>query len=206
MNLTDTNVVPDIFTPINIVTPRLRIKPLSTVSWQKVANGVLYENSFHSQMWGIKTPDDIKRSYENSLTAFENKKGNPLVILSPDETEVYGKTNFMNVEPHNKMIEIGGTWISQNRQRTFVNTETKYQLLKYCFETLDIKRVEFRIDAENFISQKAIERIGAKFEGLLRNRTINATGKSRDYKFYSIIDSDWANLKPELEKMTAHTC
>ncbi len=190
---------PNIFTPVQIDTPRLKIRPLSAATWQKVADGVLYDNSFHSQMWGMKTLEDIKKSYESSLIAFENKKGNPLVFLSPDETEVYGKTNFMNVEPHNKMIEIGGTWIGKKWQRSFVNTETKYQLLKYCFESLGLKRVEFRIDAENIISQKAIERIGAQFEGLLRNRTINATGKCRDYKFYSVIDSDWATLKTKLE-------
>lgn len=191
---------PNIFTPVHIDTSRLKIRPLSAVSWQKVADGVLYENSFHSQMWGIKTREDMQKSYVNSITAFESKKGNPLVFLSPDEDVVYGKTNFMNVEPHNKMVEIGGTWIGQQWQRSFVNTETKYQLLKYCFESLGLVRVEFRIDSENFISQKAIERIGAKFEGLLRNRTINATGKCRDYKFYSVIDSDWPMLKTALEQ------
>lgn len=194
------NDTPTVFSPVFIDTPRLKIRPLSTVPWQKVAEGVLYENSFHSQMWGLRTPEDIKKSYENSLLALENRKGNPLVFLSLDETEVLGKTNFMNVEPHNKMIEIGGTWISKKWQRTFVNTETKFYLLKYCFETLDLKRVEFRIDAENFISQKAIERIGAKLEGLLRSRTINATGKSRDYKVYSVIDLDWPEIKPILER------
>jgi N-acetyltransferase len=190
----------NVFTPLNIDTSRMKIRPLSSVAWQKIADGVLYENSFHSQMWGMKTPEDIKKSYENSIVAFENKKGNPLVFLSPDESEVYGITNFMNAEPQNKMIEIGGTWISKKWQRSFVNTESKYQLLKYCFESLELKRVEFRIDAENFISQKAIERIGAQFEGLLRNRTINAKGISRDYKFYSVIDTDWPILKPKLEQ------
>jgi RimJ/RimL family protein N-acetyltransferase len=189
-----------IFDPIIIDTPKLKIRPLSAVSWQKIADGVLYDGSFHSRMWGMTTPEDIKKSYESSLMAFENKKGNPLVFLSLDESEVYGKTNFMNVEPHNKMLEIGGTWIGQKWQRTFVNTISKYELLKYCFEKLDLKRVEFRIDSENVVSQKAIERIGAKYEGLLRNRTINATGKCRDYKFYSVIDLDWPILKPYLEK------
>ena len=189
-----------IFDPVFIDTPKLKIRPLSVVSWQKVAEGVLYEGSFHSQMWGMKTAEDIKKSYENSLIAFENKKGNPLVFLSPDESEVYGKTNFMNVEPHNKMIEIGGAWIGQKWQRTFVNTLTKYELLKYCFEKLDLKRVEFRIDSENYVSQKAIERVGARLEGLLRNRTINATGKCRDYKFYSVIASEWHEIKNNLEE------
>lgn len=189
-----------IFDPVIIDNPKLKIRPLSSVSWQKVAEGVLYEGSFHSRMWGMTTPEDIRKSYENSCLAFEAKKGNPLVFLSPDESEVYGKTNFMNIEIHNKMTEIGGTWIGRKWQRTFVNTTTKYELLKYCFEKLDLKRVEFRIDSENIISQKAIERIGAKYEGLLRNRTINATGKCRDYKFYSVIDLDWPDLKLNLEK------
>lgn len=146
-----------IFDPVFIDTPKLKIRPLSLVPWQKVADGVLYEGSFHSRMWGMTTSEDIRKNYENSLKAFENKKGNPLVFVSPDEAEIYGITNFMNVEPHNRLLEIGGTWIGKKWQRTFVNTLTKYELLKYCFEQLDLKRVEFKIDAENFVSQKAIE-------------------------------------------------
>lgn len=137
--------------------------------------------------------------HERSIAAFEAKKGNPHVFLNQDETEVLGKINFMNIEPHNKNTEFGGTWISPKWQRTHVNTETKYLLLKYCFETLGLVRVEFRIDRENQASRKAIQRIGATFEGIIRNRTILPSEESRDYCFYSVIDKDWPKLKTELE-------
>jgi hypothetical protein len=107
------NHSPTIFTPVQIDTTRLKIRPLSAVSREKVTASVLYEDSFHNQICGMKMCEDIKKSYVNSLVAFENKKGTLLVFLSLDESEVHGKTNFMNVEPHNKMIEIGGTWVGK---------------------------------------------------------------------------------------------
>ncbi len=191
-----------IFTPLKIDTPKLKIRSLDQTTWEKIADGILYENSFHAQNWNLKTPEDIKNLFERSLQAWKNKKGHPIVFLSPDESEVYGITNFMNIEEPHLMTEIGGTWVGKKWQRTFVNTATKFELLKYLIENLGYKRVEFRIDIDNLVSQKAIERIGARFEGVLRKRRVNSTGSSRDYCFYSVTDDDWQKLKPSLENLS----
>jgi RimJ/RimL family protein N-acetyltransferase len=192
---------PSLFDPIAIETEHFKIRSLSATTWQKVADGILYENSFHATNWGIKTRDDVKRMYENSLKGWENEKGHPLVFLSLDESEVYGVSNFMNVEPENKMIEIGGTWIAKKWQRSPINTGTKFELLKYIFEVLNFNRVEFRIDAENTTSQRAIERLGVQFEGYHGRRKVNANKDTRDYKFYAVTDRNWPDVKAQMTEL-----
>lgn len=192
------NQAPTMFDPVVLSTEHVKIRPLKTVSWQRLAEGLLYDGSFHAMNWGIKTPDDVKKMYENGIAAWNAKRGNPIVFLNHDETEVLGMTNFMNVEPPNKMIEIGGTWINKKWQRSYVNTETKFALLQYCFETLKMNRVEFRIDSENIPSQKAVQRLGFHFDGLMPRRKVNANGHVRDYVFYSVTDQSWPEVKAHM--------
>lgn len=192
---------PSMFDPIFIDTEHVKIRPLSSVTWQKLSEGLLYEGSFHATNWGIKGPEDVKKMYNNGVAAFQAKLGNPIVFLNKNETEVVGMTNFMNVEPVNKMIEIGGTWINKKYQRSFVNTETKFALLQYAFETLKLNRVEFRIDAENFTSQKAVQRLGIHLDGVMPRRKINANGHIRDYAFYSVTDQSWPQVKGQIAQL-----
>ena len=97
-----------------------------------------------------------------------------------------------------QMIEIGGTWINKKWQRSYVNTETKFALLQYCFETLNMNRVEFRIDSENMSSQRAVQRLGFHFDGLMPRRKVNANGHVRDYLFYSVTDQSWPEVKAHI--------
>jgi RimJ/RimL family protein N-acetyltransferase len=97
-------------------------------------------------------------------------------------------------------LEIGGTWYGSEFQRTVINTECKYLLLRYAFETLGTIRVQFKSDLRNERSLRAIERIGAKREGILRNHMILPDGGRRDSVFYSIIDSEWPGVKERLEE------
>ena len=106
----------------------------------------------------------------------------------------------MNIAPEHRGLEIGGTWYGLEFQRTVVNTECKYLLLNYAFETLGCIRVQFKTDMRNERSQRAIERIGAKREGVLRNHMVMPDGKYRDSVFYSILDSEWPDVKKRLEE------
>jgi RimJ/RimL family protein N-acetyltransferase/catechol 2,3-dioxygenase-like lactoylglutathione lyase family enzyme len=200
-SITTTSETPSMFDPITIDAEHVKIRPITAVSWQKLAEGLLYEGSFHATNWGIKTSDDVKKMYENGIAAWNKKRGNPIVFLNIDETEVVGMTNFMNVEPANKMIEIGGTWINKKWQRSHVNTETKFALLQYIFETLKLNRVEFRIDSENLASQKAVQRLGFHFDGMMPRRKVNANGDVRDYAFYSVTDKTWTGIKDHILQM-----
>lgn len=194
---------PNMFDPVLLETPTVKIRPLSSVSWEKLAEGLLYENSFHARNWGIKTPQDIKKLYKNALKSLENGQGNPIVFLNHAETEVLGMTNFMNVEPTHKMIEIGGTWINQKYQRSSINTETKFSLLQYCFEVLKLNRVEFKIDFENLPSQRAVERLGFNYEGKFARRKINANHETRDYVIYAVTDLTWPAIKKHIEGLVS---
>jgi len=99
-----------------------------------------------------------------------------------------------------KGLEVGGTWYAPQFQRTPVNTECKYLLLKFAFEVLECIRVQFKTDLRNIRSQKAIERLGAVKEGILRNHMITPEGVVRDSVYYSILDSEWNNVKKILER------
>ena len=112
-----------------------------------------------------------------------------------------GATRYLNIMTKDRGLEIGGTWYGTEFQRTAVNTETKYLLLSHAFETLQAIRVQLKADSRNERSQKAMERIGAKREGVLRNHMILPDGHIRHSAYYSIIDSEWLGVKANLEEM-----
>jgi RimJ/RimL family protein N-acetyltransferase len=114
---------------------------------------------------------------------------------------VAGATRYLNIMPKDRGLEIGGTWYGLEFQRSPVNTECKYLLLKHAFETLGCIRVQLKTDLRNERSQKAIERIGAKKEGVLRNHMILPDGRIRHSVFYSILDTEWPDVKKRLEEM-----
>jgi RimJ/RimL family protein N-acetyltransferase len=114
---------------------------------------------------------------------------------------VAGATRYLNITPEHRGLEIGGTWYGLEFQRTVVNTECKYLLLQYAFETLGCIRVQFKTDRLNVRSQRAIERIGARREGVLRNHMILPDGRFRDSVFYSILDDEWSDAKLKLENL-----
>jgi len=105
----------------------------------------------------------------------------------------------MNADSINKRIEIGTTWYSKSSQRTGINTACKYLLLEYAFEVLECIAVEFRTHWHNKQSRTAIENLGAKQDGILRNHKFDKTGNLRDTVVYSIIDSEWKTVKQSLE-------
>jgi RimJ/RimL family protein N-acetyltransferase len=105
--------------------------------------------------------------------------------------------------PGDRGLEVGGTWYGLEFQRTPVNTECKYLLLRHAFETLGCIRVQLKTDLRNERSQKAIERIGAKKEGVLRNHMILPDGRFRHSVFYSVLDTEWSDVKKNLEAMMA---
>jgi RimJ/RimL family protein N-acetyltransferase len=105
----------------------------------------------------------------------------------------------MNIDLKNRRVEIGATWIGRPWQRSVVNTEAKYLMLRHAFETLHCARVELKTDALNERSRKAIGRLGAKEEGILRRHVLTDTGRMRDTVYFSILDDEWPVIKSRLE-------
>ena len=114
-----------------------------------------------------------------------------------------GATRYLEIRPPHRSLEVGGTWYATKFQRTAVNSECKYLLLKHAFETLGCIRVQFKADARNLRSLRAIERLGAAREGVLRNHYILADGGFRDSVYYSILDREWPGVKARLEALLA---
>ncbi len=121
-------------------------------------------------------------------------------VVQPESGKAIGSTGYLDIDRPNRVLEIGMTWYGVDYQRTFVNTECKYLLLKHAFDDLGARRVCLKTDTNNTRSRRAIERIGAVQEGILRNHRINRDGSNRDSVYYSIIEEEWPEVKAALEE------
>ncbi|NOT09738.1 MAG: GNAT family N-acetyltransferase [Gemmatimonadales bacterium] len=125
----------------------------------------------------------------------------PFAVIRPADDVAVGSTRFLEIRREWRTLEVGWTWYAASAQRTAVNTECKYLLLKHAFEDLGALRVQFKTDGRNVRSQRAIERIGGVKEGVLRKQRINDDGYVRDAVYYSILDDEWPAVKTHLEGM-----
>lgn len=153
------------------------------------------------KLWYTSAPEPQKvRSYvEKALMDFEKDKSLPFVVVKIDSNQIVGTTRFMNADSINRRVEIGTTWYSKSFHRTGINTQCKYMLLEYAFETLNCIAVEFRTHWHNMQSRNAIAGLGAKQDGVLRNHIIDKTGNLRDTVVYSILNNEWNTVKQSLE-------
>lgn len=143
--------------------------------------------------------EDMRNWVRDILSRAQNGTDLPFVVIYVASGKVAGATRYLNIMPKDRGLEIGGTWYGTEYQRTPVNTECKYLLLTHAFERLGCIRVQLKTDLRNVRSQNAIERIGAKREGILRNHMILPSSQFRDSVFYSILDSEWPEVKKRLE-------
>jgi RimJ/RimL family protein N-acetyltransferase len=127
----------------------------------------------------------------------------PFAIVELASGAAVGSTRYLNITPRDRGIEIGWTWLAPRMQRSAVNTECKYLLLRHAFETLGAIRVQLKTDARNLTSQRAIERLGAVREGVLRKHMIVLHGHQRDTVMYSITDDEWPAVKSRLAGLLA---
>jgi RimJ/RimL family protein N-acetyltransferase len=142
---------------------------------------------------------DFIMSSVNAMGRGENEF--TFCIIDNESNKAVGTTSFLDIQPASKSLEIGRTWIAKYLQGTGFNAECKYLLLTHCFETLGLIRVFFKTDSNNLRSQKAMEKIGAKHEGILRNHMIREDGSFRHSAYYSIIKEEWPEVKLHLEKL-----
>ena len=124
----------------------------------------------------------------------------PFVIVLKETGELIGSTRFWKIDPLNRKLEIGSSWISARFQKTFVNTEAKYLMLRHAFEVLDCVRVQFTTDENNQKSRNAILRLGAQQEGIVRHERIMPDGRKRNSVRFSIIDNEWPEVKARLQQ------
>ncbi len=127
---------------------------------------------------------DIKNKIRLALTIIDTSTGNPI-----------GSTSIGNISFKDKRAEIGWTWIAKDFQGTGINNQIKYLMVKFLIETLDFERVEFKTDLLNMPARRALLRIGAKEEGVLRSHTLMTHNRRRDTIYYSILKSEWSEIK-----------
>ena len=123
----------------------------------------------------------------------------PFTVIELATGQTVGMTTYMNVDTVNRHVEIGSTWYARRVQRTALNTEAKLLLLAHAFDIMGCIAVEFRTHFMNEQSRRAIERLGAKLDGILRNHSVAANGTLRDTCVYSIIASEWPTVRAHLE-------
>ena len=185
--------------PVALHGKYVRLEPMTEAHIPALAEIGVGQGFWHFMLYGnMKTEADMRNWV---LDILSRKQDIPFVVVHLASGRVAGATRYLNIMPNDLGLEIGGTWYGPEFQRTAVNTECKYLLLKYAFESLGAIRVQLKTDSRNLRSQKAIERIGGMKEGVLRNHMILPDGTIRHSVFYSILDSEWEGVKGRLEEM-----
>jgi N-acetyltransferase len=147
----------------------------------------------------IPTPDRLRAEIDRRLGLQKQGTMIPFAVIEKATDEAVGMTTFMNIDAVNRRVEIGSTWYRKRVQRSALNTECKLLLLTHAFERLNCIAVEFRTHFFNQQSRSAIERLGAKLDGVLRQHQIASNGTLRDTCVYSVLDREWPTVKAHLD-------
>lgn len=149
----------------------------------------------------VPRPEEMNKWITHALDEQRAGVSCPFVVFRMHDSRIVGSTRYMNIEKDIRRLEIGTTWYSKSVQRSPINTECKLLLLEYAFEELKCLAVEFRTHRLNVQSRRAIERLGAQLDGILRNHRISANGTIRDTVVYSVIHPEWESIKSNLQYM-----
>ena len=150
---------------------------------------------FRWMPYRMESVDDLQAFVDNALSEQRERQSLPFATLAGRPPRLIGSTRFMNIDFRHRRAEIGSAWIVPEWQRTEVNTEAKYLMLRHAFERWQLLRVELKTDALNQKSQDAILRLGAKPEGTLRKHMVTFSGRVRDSVYFSILDSEWPQVR-----------
>lgn len=188
--------------PVLLTGKHVRLEPMTEDHIDALAQIGVGQPFWHFMLYGdMNFADDMHNWVLDILEREKRGTDLPFVAIHLESGHVAGATRYLNIMPKDRGLEIGGTWYGTEFQRTVVNTECKYLLLSHAFETLGCIRVQLKTDLRNERSQKAIERIGAVREGVLRNHMILPDGHYRHSVFFSILDTEWPQVKNRLEEM-----
>lgn len=187
--------------PLTLEGAVVRLEPIrrdhADLFWDVAQNDL--EDIFRWIPYSVCTREDFDKIVDKALN--EQQRGESVVFATVERSSgrTIGSTRFMNIDRTNRRVEIGSTWIAPAWQRTAVNTEAKYLMLRHAFEVWGCIRVELKTDALNQKSRNAILRLGATEEGTLRRHLLTWTGRVRDTVYFSILDHEWPDVKARLE-------
>jgi RimJ/RimL family protein N-acetyltransferase len=184
--------------PITLDGPHARLEPLTPEHHDGLVEAV--SDGELSKLWytSVPSPETMAKEIARRLALQTMGAMLPFTVVDA-EGRIAGMTTYMNVDAANRRVEIGSTWYAKRVQRSAINTQCKLLLLTHAFAALDCIAVEFRTHVFNHQSQRAIERLGAKRDGVLRNHQIAPNGTLRDTVVYSIIATEWPTVKAHLD-------
>ena len=185
-------------TPPDLNGPHVALRALQSSHLHDLCRVGLDESLWKLTMSRVRTESDMREYIAEALRQQERGTALPYVIIDRQSASIVGSTRFGNMAPTDRRVEIGWTWIGVPWQRTVINTETKYLLLQCAFEVFGCARVEFKTDALNARSRRALERIGAREEGLLRSHMMTREGRLRDTVYFSVLRREWGEVKRAL--------
>ncbi len=189
--------------PVTLADERVRLEPLGLQHVEALKRAAAYGELWTIRVTSVPDPDDTRGYVERALQAFAEGHRLAFAVLDAVSGEVIGSSSYHDIVPAVERLEIGYTWYAKSRQRTHVNASAKLLLMTHAFETLGAKLVGWRTDNFNFASQRAIERLGARKDGVLRHHAVRRDGTIRDTVMYSMTVGEWPEAKAELKARLA---
>ena len=188
-----------VITPVILQGRHVRLEPLTLEHVAALAEVGLDDDLWKWIPTPVRTLDEMNAYVQTALQEQAAGSALPFALIEKSSGHAIGSTRYANIERVHYRLEIGWTWVARPWQRTAINTEAKYLLLRHAFEMLKCMRVELKTDSFNERSRAAILRIGATQEGIFRNHMMTATGRIRHSVYFSIVDSEWPEVKARLE-------
>ncbi len=190
-------------TPLVLQGPHARLEPLAAHHHDDLVEAVRDGELWNLWFTFIPTPDRMQAEIERRLQLQSQGSMLPFAVIEPSSGKAVGMTTYMNIDSAHHRVEIGSTWYRRSVQRSALNTQCKRLLLSHAFDTLGCIAVEFRTHWFNHDSRHAIERLGAKLDGVLRSHQIAPNGSLRDTVVYSIIANEWPAVRSHLDYQLA---
>ena len=186
--------------PITLYGKRIRLEPMRAEHLPALTAAGAFQELWKWTSTYAHTPDSMREYVASALGDAREGRAIPFVTVDRASGRIIGSTRFANFDHANRRVEIGWTWITPSFQRTHVNTEAKYLMLCHAFQKWECVRVELKTDVLNDKSRNAMLRMGASEEGILRKHMLTYSGRWRDTIYYSILDTEWPEVKRFLEK------
>ena len=181
----------------------VRLEPLSKEHREGLCRAILDGELWKLLVASVPHPDNVDEFLNDAHNLYKSGFGLAFAVVDKQANRVAGSTRFMRADARNKRIEIGFTFLGKTWQRTHINTEAKLLMFSHAFEKMGLNRVEFRADYLNGTSRRALLRLGAKEEGILRNHMVMPNGRVRDSVVYSVIRNEWPGVKQHLHSKLA---
>ena len=184
--------------PVTLADDRIRLEPLGLHHADGLKRAAADGEPWNLRVTSVPEPEDTRGYVERALQAFAEGHRLAFAVIEVTSGEVVGSSSYHDIVPAVERLEIGYTWYAKSRQHTHVNASAKLLLMTHAFETLGARLVGWRTDNFNFASQRAIERLGARRDGVIRHHALRRDGTVRDTVMYSMTAGEWPEAKAQL--------